>query len=599
MTSPTEKNELSETSTQKNTLSIGSTIPNMENAGNKRARLAKNIVSRPAGSAKKTAGSIKKPFKQGTSSAVAIVVSGTKRKNAEENSTPPPPKTIEEREAGDKLTEKNPSKLSSSIKPPNKPRPSSKIKSVRKPLKRVRSIHSKKKSLASSIGAPSKRISLPSKRASNNEKETEGGVEDEENKLVNEGIDIPDSPTAKASSEENTEAGSSLGKKTAALVVASEDPHPYQHFGQLNPAWNIPPLKENEKPMKAFCSKFKVPGGNNANNNAGGEEIAPAERARGNATAEVENEDTQGEEEKDTRSGPLVEIIDGEIVIKQSSVIVVGGRQSTEEVDKELAADGAVVEEDSYTLTATYNSFTNRMKTQHWKLDDTRLFYSALRQCGTDFSTMELMYEGFDEPKTRKQLKSKYKRECKKNPKLIDMAMNPSAQIPLDLSVFGELEIEKVSASGATATKSVADSTASNKVKEGATPTKAASSGASPMESNSNDKVLDIDQVHVPTNSKLEPSEPVKVLGDEEGKYPTNKTGIALDGVVGQHSSIVADTASTAGVRPVVKKSEEPIVEESAAKPIALFGVKKKTVQRPKFRAKPRPKKSKAKRPAK
>jgi hypothetical protein len=43
----------------------------------------------------------------------------------------------------------------------------------------------------------------------------------------------------------------------------------------------------------------------------------------------------------------------------------------------------------------------NRTKTTRWTPEETRRFYMALRQCGTDFTTMELMFPTRD----RAQLK--------------------------------------------------------------------------------------------------------------------------------------------------------------------------------------------------
>jgi len=173
----------------------------------------------------------------------------------------------------------------------------------------------------------------------------------------------------------------------------------------------------------------------------------------------------QDNEDDEHRSGPLVEVINGEIVIKESSLVLGGGsnllrRRTTEEVDLEM--EGNVIVEESTGITATYNSFTKRQKTQHWTTEETRLFYEGLRQCGTDFSTMETWFENSTSSnsnaaggeslgtitiptttttttasyskkrsRTRKQLKSKYLVECKRRPHLVDMAMNPVIQIPL------------------------------------------------------------------------------------------------------------------------------------------------------------------------
>ncbi len=273
---------------------------------------------------------------------------------------------------------------------------------------------------------------------------------------------------------------------------------PYQHLGQLNPAWNIPPSKnENDKPMKFYCSKYisKLPielrgqrittattNNNNGGINGGGGGVGENSEEGGKKNGErggvgtattgatnngAHNNNGQSmntttttttttstttnnnnnnnnininNDLQDNRSGPMVEIINGEIVIKESTIII-GRRHTTEEVDREL--DQNIIIEDNNALTATYRSFTNREQNKKWNAEETKKFYKALRQCGTDFTTMENFFRGEDGlmKRSRKQLKGKYMVECRKNWKLIDMAMNPKVQMKLDLSVFGDLDM--------------------------------------------------------------------------------------------------------------------------------------------------------------
>jgi len=256
--------------------------------------------------------------------------------------------------------------------------------------------------------------------------------------------------TTVAENEKNTDAPKDGSNATTAAAPTAGIKEigliPYQHLGQLDPSLNIAAPKPNEKTMKDFCSNFKVPkiakvsdeDNNETDNNNKNETQGDGAAATRSAT----NEEPE-EEPKDNRSGPLVEIINGEIVIKESSMIV-GGRRTMEEVDREL--DGGIVVEENTGITATYTSFTKREKVQRWSVEETRKFYLTLRQCGTDFSTMESFFDGADDgnKRSRKQLKSKYKRECRKNLHLIDMAMNPKVQLPLDLSVFGDLDMDAV-----------------------------------------------------------------------------------------------------------------------------------------------------------
>ena len=143
----------------------------------------------------------------------------------------------------------------------------------------------------------------------------------------------------------------------------------------------------------------------------------------------------QTSHQADGRSGPLVEVINGEIVIKEAS-LTVGARRTPQEIDRELmdgahGTDGAIVE-DASGVTATYTSFTARQRPQHWGVEETRTFYNALRQCGTDFTLMTGFFPaggGGQRGRTRRQLKSKFLAESRRNPKLIELALKN--RIPL------------------------------------------------------------------------------------------------------------------------------------------------------------------------
>jgi len=400
---------------------------------------------------------------------------------------------------------------------------------------------------------------------------------------------------------------------TEALVTMPENAFPYQHMGQLDPSWNMPPPKKGEKTMKNFCSKInsKDDGGCNEtnDNNAHGKDKraqSQEEKERKNSTLKNDEgntikvkkpddnrQDVEKEEEKDSlRSGPLVEVINGEITIKESSIIV-GGRRTTEEVDREL--EGAVVEEDSTGITATYNSFKKRQKTQRWNVEETRKFFMVLRQCGTDFSTMEQIFEGYEKPRTRKQLKNKYKIEYRKNPKLIDMAMNPTLQIPLDLSLFGDLQIEKVTPTCTVTRESATNIPTVDCEEEGPT-VKDGRVDVSPADSNTNLRSL-TSQQGVQQN---EPQEDRNLLNrSRQGKeisidntppsIPTissESTTAATERKINEQNSLKSDAIDTPLENPSIVAKEKTL-EKAVNAPIALFGgVRKKSSHRPKFRAK-------------
>ena len=136
-----------------------------------------------------------------------------------------------------------------------------------------------------------------------------------------------------------------------------------------------------------------------------------------------------------TTGAPAVQIIDGEIVLQEASMMV-PARRSVQEVEEEYQDN--VVEEDAQMaiVQASYNSFRTKgdhgktRKKGSWSVKETKLFYIALQQLGTDFGSMEALF--FENQRTRRQLKQKYKMELNKNPDFVqEVALNPKYQIEL------------------------------------------------------------------------------------------------------------------------------------------------------------------------
>jgi transcription factor TFIIIB component B'' len=130
----------------------------------------------------------------------------------------------------------------------------------------------------------------------------------------------------------------------------------------------------------------------------------------------------------------------GLIVIEQASLLPnPESRQTTAQIDAELG--NTVIDEGETTdrlgaIESRYDSYTSVPRTTpaRWSAKETRSFYNALRQCGTDFELMQMYCLG----RTRVQLKRKYKIESRTNPRLVDMALDPKCKMRLDLSVFGD-----------------------------------------------------------------------------------------------------------------------------------------------------------------
>lgn len=140
-------------------------------------------------------------------------------------------------------------------------------------------------------------------------------------------------------------------------------------------------------------------------------------------------------------AGPAVQIINGELVLQESSMIC---HNTTGKNLQNTAM--TVVEEEAETaiVNATYTSFATgrraRAQTAQWNPEETQLFYQALRQVGLDFSCMESYFAASTianiRKRDRRQLKRKYQRESATNPKLVEQALLPSKRVKIDLSVF-------------------------------------------------------------------------------------------------------------------------------------------------------------------
>ena len=214
------------------------------------------------------------------------------------------------------------------------------------------------------------------------------------------------------SAERKGIAETTTGTTTAAAAAAAP----------TAPTIVIPPADPGAKSLKDFCTKFKTDGPKQNKKDFPPAVANPAPLLP-----------PPPEETKEESAGPVVEIVNGEIVLQEASMIIPTARKTVAEVEQEYQQ---VVEEEGNTTAvgASYNSFANRRKPQHWSVDETKLFYRCLRQVGLDFGTMEAFFE----KRTRKQLRKKYLSENTKNPHLIAMSLDPRAKIAIGESVvFG------------------------------------------------------------------------------------------------------------------------------------------------------------------
>jgi transcription factor TFIIIB component B'' len=214
---------------------------------------------------------------------------------------------------------------------------------------------------------------------------------------------------ARRSLEEPTDFAAAPGAASAQATGGSVTTTTTQDLATRD-AQTIPEDTSGLSRMNSFCSKFRSKRKKKDKN--GKKEAAPVPEVE---AAIIDETATSG---NTMSAGPVVQIINGEIVLQESSMVVTGNSRPEEEFP--------VIEEEMQlaVVGASYNSFVSRRAPQHWSVEETELFYDALRQVGTDFGTMEAY---FGKKRTRKQLKRKYQIESTKNPQLIDLALDPSS----------------------------------------------------------------------------------------------------------------------------------------------------------------------------
>jgi len=220
--------------------------------------------------------------------------------------------------------------------------------------------------------------------------------------------------------------------------------------------------KEKEgKALNTFCTPFKGPkrklkdkdgtkksASSSAKSKVRKDKGDAAKGSAANGTADSSAADGNKSNQKvdaTTSGAPSVQIIDGQIVLQESSVML-PSRRTVQEVEEEFRDN--VVEEDEQLniVQASYTSFVTKgdhgktRKKGSWTIEETEKFYFALRQLGTDFGSMEALF--FENQRTRKQLKNKYRKELTKNPDLVEeLALNPKYQTQLDMTAFN-LEVD-------------------------------------------------------------------------------------------------------------------------------------------------------------
>jgi transcription factor TFIIIB component B'' len=140
-------------------------------------------------------------------------------------------------------------------------------------------------------------------------------------------------------------------------------------------------------------------------------------------------------------SGPQFRIVDGQIIIDQSSLVM--DRHARAAATR---GDMETVEENDFTRLITSSSFMNTSKLKGpniWTEEETELFYRGLRMFGTEFEMISRMFPN----KQRRHVKLKYNREERHCPHLLTAALVGEKTVQIDIEeykAFTGIEFESV-----------------------------------------------------------------------------------------------------------------------------------------------------------
>ncbi|KAJ6016742.1 hypothetical protein N7451_000121 [Penicillium sp. IBT 35674x] len=137
-------------------------------------------------------------------------------------------------------------------------------------------------------------------------------------------------------------------------------------------------------------------------------------------------------ERPEKANGPVMRIVNGEIVLDAASLQV--DRHADAARD---AGDMDVVEENQLTRKINQATYGKRSKTETWDEEMTDLFYRGLRMFGTDFMVISKLFPG----RSRRQIKLKYNNEERKDAQRINDALFGPREI-IDIEAYSLLTNE-------------------------------------------------------------------------------------------------------------------------------------------------------------
>ncbi|OAA78015.1 Homeodomain-like protein [Akanthomyces lecanii RCEF 1005] len=131
-------------------------------------------------------------------------------------------------------------------------------------------------------------------------------------------------------------------------------------------------------------------------------------------------------------AGPQFRIVDGQIVVDQSSLVM---DRHARAAAAHAGEDMETIEENDFTRLITSSSFMTTSKLRGpniWTDAETELFYRGLSMFGTEFQMISHMFPG----KQRRHVKLKFNREERCNPARVDAALIGEKTTKMDLDEY-------------------------------------------------------------------------------------------------------------------------------------------------------------------
>lgn len=206
-----------------------------------------------------------------------------------------------------------------------------------------------------------------------------------------------------------------------------------QHLIYFNPKTNPMTSSLAEKKKKADgknrSKKKKEEDTTNSQDKESEEETSSVENPPSICGSPAKTKPTESKEpgaDEDSVDGaavaPRVKLAaDGSIILDEESLLIPKSPENT-------LNDSEIVYEDADAV--SFGAYLKHRKVERWTLEDTKKFYMALSQVGTDFSLMGPLFPS----RKRRELKAKFKREEKQHRSLVEKALG--LRNPIDVELF-------------------------------------------------------------------------------------------------------------------------------------------------------------------